>query len=65
MLKTQKAILPAFLIGKQRLTDVPVAFFGGALGRQKMSVLGCEILKRFDWILDAKREYVYIRLNEA
>ena len=65
IVKVQKAVLPAFRIGNSRLSDVPAGFFEGNLGRQKMSVLGGEILKRFDWILDAKREYVYVRMHKA
>lgn len=61
VIKTQKAILPALTIGNQTLTDVPVGFFKGALGRQKMSILGGDVLKRFNIIIDAKREYVYLK----
>lgn len=60
---TQKAILPAFAIGKYVLNNVPVGFFQGAIGRQKFSVIGGDILKRFNWIIDAKREYIYLKPN--
>ncbi|GAB4041162.1 hypothetical protein [Spirosoma gilvum] len=63
VIKTQKAILPALTIGTQTLTDVPVGFFKGALSRQKMSIIGGDILKRFNIIIDAKREYVYLKPN--
>ncbi len=61
ILKTKKAILPALKIGNEQLANVPVAFFEGAIGRQKMSIIGGDILKRFLWIIDAKREYVYLK----
>lgn len=64
VLKTQKAILPAFTIGRKTLTEVPVSFFEGAIGRQKMSIIGGDILKRFHIIIDARREYVYLKPNK-
>jgi hypothetical protein len=65
ILKTKKAVLPKFTIGNEQLTDVPAGFFEGAIGRQKMSILGGDILKRFHWIIDAKREYVYLRPGKS
>ncbi len=62
VLKTKEGLLPKFVMGKDTLTDVPVAFFEGAIGRQKISVMGGEILKKFNVIFDAKREYVYLKL---
>lgn len=64
VLKTQKAILPTLKIGNAALSDVPVGFFQGAIGRQKMSVMGGDILKRFNIIIDAQREYVYLKPNK-
>jgi hypothetical protein len=61
VLKTRKAILPAFTIGNLTLQQVPVGFFEGAIGRQKMSIIGGDILKRFNWIIDAQRNYVYLK----
>lgn len=63
VIKTQKAIVPKVKIGNQTLTDVPVGFFPGALGRQKMSILGGDLLKRFNVIIDAQREYIYLKPN--
>ncbi|MES2005818.1 MAG: retropepsin-like aspartic protease [Bacteroidota bacterium] len=61
IVKTKKAILPLLQIGKESLTDVPAGFFEGAIGRQKMSILGGDILKRFNWIIDAQRQFVYLK----
>jgi len=61
ILKTKKAILPVLKIGNEQLTDVPAAFFEGAIGRQKISIIGGDILKRFHWIIDAQRQYVYLK----
>ena len=63
ILKTKRAILPLFKIGKEKLLNVPVGFFEGAIGRQKMSIIGGDILKRFNIIIDAQRKYVYLKSN--
>jgi hypothetical protein len=63
IIKTKRAILPAFVLGKEKLDHVPVGFFQGAIGRQKMSILGGDVLKRFNIIIDAQREYIYLKSN--
>ena len=64
ILKTQKAVLPALSIGNMYLPNVPVSFFTGGIGRQKMSILGGDVLKRFNLIIDAKRTFVYLKANK-
>lgn len=64
VLKTKKAILPSLQIGQEKLVDVPVGFFEGAIGRQKMSIMGGDVLKRFNLVIDAKREYIYLKANK-
>lgn len=61
ILKTKKAILPTFAIGNIKLNNVSVGFFEGAIGRQKMSIIGGDILKRLNIIIDAKREFIYLK----
>jgi hypothetical protein len=63
VIKTKKALLPSFKIGNHALPDVSLGFFSGAMGRQKISVMGGDVLKRFNWIIDAKRGFVYLRRN--
>ncbi len=63
VLKTQRALVPQFRIGNIVLEEVPVGFFSGALSRQKMSVVGGDILKRFHMVMDAKREFIYLKTN--
>ncbi len=63
VLKTKKAILPSFSIGSLKLDDIPVGFFDGAIGRQKMSILGGDVLKRFNIIIDANRQFIYLKPN--
>jgi hypothetical protein len=64
VLKVQKAILPRFIFGKTTLTNVPAGFFEGAIGRQKMSIIGGDLLKRFNIIIDASRTFVYLKPNK-
>lgn len=61
VLKTKKAILPTFAIGNIKLNNVSVGFFEGAIGRQKMSIIGGDVLKRLNLIIDAKREFIYLK----
>ena len=63
VLVTKKGILPLLKIGRLQLADIPVGFFEGAIGRQKISMVGADILKRFNWVIDAKREYIYLKPN--
>lgn len=64
-LKTRKAVLPGFTLGKTTLLNAPASFFEGALGRQKMSFIGGDIIKRFNIIIDAQRNFVYLRPNQG
>jgi len=51
------------MIGEQTFQNIPVGFFEGAIGRQKMSILGGNVLKRFNLIINSKREYLYVKAN--
>ena len=64
VIKTQKAILPGLSIGKNTLSDVPVGFFEGAIGRQKMSIMGGDVLKRFQIVIDLKNGDIYLKGNK-
>ncbi len=56
---------PLLIIGGFSLKDVAVGFFEGAIGRQKMSVAGMEILKQFNWIITADRKFIYLIPNRS
>jgi len=60
VVKTKKAVLPKLRVGSVELADVPVGFFEGAIGRQKMSIMGGDVIKRFNWIIDVRNGLVYI-----
>lgn len=62
-LRTEKAILPSFHIGNETLDNVSVGFFTGAIGRQRVSIIGGDILKRFNIIINAERTYIYLKSN--
>lgn len=61
-IKVKKGVLPTFVLGKTTLSEVPVGFFEGAVGTQKMSVLGCEVLKRFNVMFDLVKDDLYLEL---
>jgi hypothetical protein len=64
VLKIKKGALPAFTIGNLELTDVPVGFFQGKIGQQQMSIIGGDILKRFNIIIDSNKEFIYLKPNQ-
>jgi hypothetical protein len=61
---TKNGILPRLSIGSFQLTDLPVGFFEGNMGIQSISIIGAEIVKRFNWIIDAERKFVYLQPNQ-
>ena len=63
IIKVMKAKVPIFKIGKTSFLDMPVGFFEGTIGRQSMSVLGGDLLKRFNIIFDIERAYIYLKPN--
>ena len=63
-LQTQKAILPSFFVDGAEFSNVPVSFFSGAIGRQKMSVLGGDFIKRFHFLLDLENHSLYLTKSE-
>lgn len=64
IITTKKGLLPFFELGTQTISSVPVGFFEGALGRQTISVIGGDIIRRFNWVIDRKKGYVYIKKNK-
>ena len=64
-IKVKKGILPVFVLGSSRISNVPVGFFAGAIGAQKMSIIGSEILKQFNLIFDIANNDLYIALRKA
>ena len=61
---SRQSRIPKLKIGSHIIEAVPIGFFPGQLGRQKMSVLGSDILKRFDFLIDSKSCLLYLRAND-
>ncbi len=64
-IKVKKGILPLFMLGGAKIVDVPTGFFAGAIGKQRMSIIGCEILKQFNLIFDIANQDLYIEQRHA
>ena len=62
-IKVKKGLLPVFALGSSRISNVPTGFFAGTIGTQKMSIIGCEILTRFNIIFDIAHNDLYITLR--
>ncbi|WMX13301.1 aspartyl protease family protein [Aureispira sp. CCB-E] len=62
-LTTKKAVLPSFKIGRTKFKALPISFFEGSIGRQKISVLGNGLLKHYNMILDIENSLVYLKPN--
>ncbi len=58
---SKKVVVPRAEIGSHELIDVAAGFFQGASGLQRISILGADILKRFNVVIDAKRTFIYIK----
>ena len=65
MIKIKKGIMPKFMIGSLSRLDVPVGFFSGASGTQKMSIMGCEVLRHFNLIFDISQNDLYLTARTA
>lgn len=64
VLITKKGNLPLFIIGDHEFSNLPVGFFEGTIGRQQISVIGMDLIKRFNIIIDSKRENIYLQKND-
>ncbi|MFK7924141.1 MAG: hypothetical protein AB8H47_19440 [Bacteroidia bacterium] len=63
IVKTKEAILPSLSIGGLNLEAVPVGFFEGTIGRQQMSIVGGDVIKRFNFIIDLQGGELYLQPN--
>ena len=65
IITTKKAILPAFSIGDDRLENLEIGFFEGQIAQQKISLIGAGLLRKFNIIIDAKRNFIYFKQIEV
>lgn len=63
VLKKKKAILPEFDLETFDFKALPIGFFEGKIGNERRSVLGGEILKRFNIVFDIENSHIYIKSN--
>jgi len=63
VLKTKKGLLPGLDLGGHDFEAVPISFFEGGLDRQKYSVVGGSLLKRFHILFDEANATVYLKPN--
>jgi hypothetical protein len=66
-IKTRNVLVPSVSLGDARLEGVTVGLFDAALGRQKVSVMGGNLLKRFNIVLDVldiKDAHIYLKPNQ-
>lgn len=64
VIKTKKASIPKFSIDEFEFERTPVSFFEGALGRQRISLLGGDFLKRFNLLFDLENGQVYLKKSQ-
>ncbi len=62
--RTRKVRLPALRLGATTFADVPVGIFEGKIGSTRTSILGCGLLKRFNIIIDAENQHIYLSPNK-
>lgn len=64
-IKVKKGILPSFAIGPLDVEGVPVGFFEGKLGQQSISIVGMDVLKRFNLIVAKRRNALYLKRRSS
>lgn len=60
---SKQASLPLFTLAEKNLSNVAVGFFEGSLGRQPYSIIGGDLLKQFNMVIDAQRQFIYLKTN--
>lgn len=65
IIHTSRAIVPSMKLGISTLKDVPAELFPGNIGSQKQSVLGGDLLKRFNMIVDINGKAIYLKPNRS
>ncbi|MEP3479909.1 MAG: hypothetical protein ABJZ55_11725 [Fuerstiella sp.] len=63
VINTTKVNVPSLTLGSVTLRDLSAELFPGDIGSQKQSVLGGEILKRFNMIVDTQQGQVFLKPN--
>lgn len=60
-IRSRQSVLPTFFLGGYVLKNVQIGFFEGLLNNSRINVAGCDIIKRFNLIIDAERQNIFVR----
>lgn len=60
---SDNVVISRAMLGSNTITDLPAYLNRSPAASQFPSILGGEILKRFHWILNIKRQVVYLKAN--
>ena len=64
IIKTKKAKASVFKIGTITFPNMPISYFDSPLEIQKTSIIGGDLLKRFNILLDTKNLCLYLKPNK-
>lgn len=60
-IETEKATLPEFSVGSETFQNMPIGFFAGKIGGDSRSVMGGNLIKRFNMYLDLQNAFIYLQ----
>ncbi len=60
---TKKVLIDSVAFLGERMSELPIAYFDSDMEIQKTSIVGCEILRRFNYVLDFGQFAVYAKPN--
>lgn len=58
---TMQGILPFLGISDLQMKNVSAGFFTGEIKNQSVNYFSADLIRRFNWIFDLKRQFVYIK----
>jgi hypothetical protein len=64
ILKTKNVEIPKITINNFEFKNQSVGIFEGKISNQTMSVMGCEILKKFNIIIDYQNQDIYLKRSK-
>lgn len=64
ILKTKKVKLPYLAVGDEVFTEIPISFFEGIISNQSISVMGGDLIKRFNIFFDLQQAEIYFKANK-
>lgn len=58
---SKKVLVPSIKLGSVKLSNMQAGYFKGAAGLQRISIMGGDILKRFNIVIDGDRQFIYLK----